>query len=209
MEQLQTLPPVTVKTSSLKRLPGARKIKVAAADLPQLQPNKLRVSEKAIKGKAVALNSVKPSGVDVDYFVELTSLIQPTLYTSDTTYFVTNNVYLASPVTIESAVFKFTTNTAIGAILIQDTLTLATTNYRPAIFTGADDNTAGSPLNTNIWSGYTGVLGTKLYGQPQHYLSKLLRISRLTTFASSTRAWPLTEWRKQRGGRLTFRIRNS
>jgi hypothetical protein len=162
--QLQTLPPVTIKTSSLKHLPGARRMKVAAADLPQLQANKSRVSDKILKGKTVALNSLKPSGVDVDYFVTLSSLTQPTLYTSDTTYFVTNNVYLASPVTIESAVFKFTTNTTLGAIVIQDTLTLATTNYRPAIFTGADDNTAGSPLNTNIWSGYTGVMGTQLYG---------------------------------------------
>jgi hypothetical protein len=70
---------------------------------------------------------------------------------------------------MESAVFKFTANSLSGVFFIYDTLTLATTNYRPAIFTGVDDNTAGSPLSTNIWSGYTGVMGTNVYGNTALY----------------------------------------
>ena len=136
--QLQTLPALNVKTSSLKHLPGARKMKVAAADLPQLQPNKSRVSDKILKSQDCRpFNSAKPNGVDVDYFVTLSSLTQPTLYSSDTTYFVPNTVYLSSPVTMESAVFKFPANAFMGELIIQDTLTMATTNYRPAIFTAS------------------------------------------------------------------------
>ncbi|HEY3855745.1 MAG TPA: hypothetical protein VGO67_15260 [Verrucomicrobiae bacterium] len=160
---LQALPSVKVKTSSLRNVPGARKMKVAAASLPQPQPIKSESKAKLQPAKLTASGASLPKGVAIDYIATVSSLNEPTLYTSDTTYFVTNTVYLTSPVTMESAVFKFPTNN-MGELVIENTLTMATTNYRPAIFTAADDNTAGAPLNTSIWSSYTGTPGSNPYG---------------------------------------------
>ncbi len=160
--QLQALPAPSVKTSSLKQLPWAKKTRVAAADLPQPQVDKTQTIGKI--PKAVAMSSEKPKGVDIDYVVTVGSLNEPTLYTSDTTYYVASDVFLTAPVTIESAVFKFSTNNVTGALIIEDTLNMATTNYRPAIFTAVDDNTAGAMLNTNICPSYTGIPGTNWYG---------------------------------------------
>ncbi len=63
---------------------------------------------------------------------------------------------------MESAVFKYPTNN-LGSITLDSSLTLATTNYRPAILTAADDDTAGASL-TNIWTHYTGNPHGKYYG---------------------------------------------
>jgi hypothetical protein len=105
--QLQSLPPVTIKTSSLKGLPGAKKMRVAAASVPRLEPGKPPGSEKIIPTKVAAMAEGKPHGVSIDYVVTVSSLNEPTIYTSDTTYFVSGDVYITGPATIESAVFKY------------------------------------------------------------------------------------------------------
>jgi len=162
--ELQTLPPATTNTASLTPpRQRAKKMRLAAASLPSLRdvtPGPLR---KITPAKQVAEVTTKPHGVDVDYVVTVSSTVKPTLYAADTTYFVSGSVVESSAVTMESAVFKYPTNN-IGAIEIQSTLGLATTNYRPAIFTAADDNTAGTTLSTTIWSGYTGNPSGKYYG---------------------------------------------
>lgn len=99
----------------------------------------------------------------------VSSTTKPVVYSADTTYFVSGNVYNLSSVTMESAVFKYPTNSSY--LEIEGALTMATTNYRPAIFTAADDNTAGTTLSTNIWSGYTGNPSGKHYGNMALWLN--------------------------------------
>ena len=164
---LSTLPPV--KVSSLNRPANATKMKIAAASLPPLRGAKKSSIQTIAPSKTASLAVSKPKGVVVDYVVTVSSTAKPTVYSSDTTYFVTNNVYESAAVSIESAVFKYPTTNIGGSIALQSTLTLATTNYRPAIFTAADDNTAGSTLGTNVWSGYTGTVGTNGYGSAAVY----------------------------------------
>jgi hypothetical protein len=170
LSYLKSLPPPQLRTSLLKGLPRARKMKVAAASLPSLKELKKVSTERIVPGKGASLASATPRGLTADYIATVGSASEPTLYASDTTYFVAGTVYLTGPVTIESAVFKFPTN-YIGAIMIEDTLTLATTNYRPAIFTAADDNTAGATLSTSIWSNYSGTIGANYYGDIALWLS--------------------------------------
>ena len=173
--ELQALPPVAVRTSSLKRPPGAKRTKVAAASLPPLRAIKPEVVQKIIPATEAARNAVQPRGVAVDYVVTVSSNV-PTLYSSDTTYYVSGTVYETAAVTMESAVFKYPTNN-VGAIEVANTLTLATTNYRPAVFTAADDNTAGAMLSTNIWSGYTGNPTGKHYGNIALWLNTSANIA--------------------------------
>ena len=163
--QLQSLPPVVTKTSSLKHpWQRAKRIRVAEASLPLPPPQaKPGPVQNLLPGKRIAGVATKQQGVHIDYRVTVSSTVEPTLYTADTTYFVSGTVVDSSAVTMESAVFKYPTN-GIGTIEIQSTLALSTTNYRPAIFTAADDNTAGTALSTSIWSGYTGIPGTNRYG---------------------------------------------
>jgi hypothetical protein len=54
---------------------------------------------------------------------------------------------------------------------------MATTNYRTAIFTSADDNTAGAPLSTTIWSGYTGTPTGENYSAAALYFNTSQNIS--------------------------------
>ncbi len=166
--QLEALPPVVTNTSYYKSPARAKKIKVAAASLPPLRNVKAAAVQKVAPGKKVALVG-KPHGVTIDYVVTVSSTVEPTLYAADTTYFVSGTVVDSSAVTMESAVFKYPTN-SIGTIQIESTLALSTTNYRPAIFTAADDNTAGTTLSTSIWSGYTGNPTGKHYGNIALYL---------------------------------------
>jgi len=160
--ELYSLPPVRVRTSSLQHPPRATKTRLAALSVPSLRDKPAAV-EKIIPARTAARAVAKPHGVVVDYVVTVSSTAEPTLYSSDTTYFVSGTVYESSAVTMESAVFKFPTNN-VGCIKIASTLTMATTNYREATFTAADDNTCGVTLSTNIWSGYTGNPCGNYYG---------------------------------------------
>jgi hypothetical protein len=165
---LQSLPPVQV--SSLKGVPGAKRTRVAAASVPSLREVKKGSIEKHIPAKTTALACAKPHGVVIDYVVTVSSTTSLTVYASDTTYFVTNTVYESSAVTIENCVFKFPTNNS-ASLVLEGTVTMATTSYRPAVFTAADDSTAGATLSTNMWSGYTGNPTGKYYGNPALWLN--------------------------------------
>jgi hypothetical protein len=161
---LQALPPVVTRTSSLKHPPGAQKIRIAAASVPSLREIKKVGMEKILRAKTSALAVALPKGVTVDYVATVSTSSTPVVYSADTTYYVSGTVYDNAPVTIESAVFKFPTNAGIINICNNYAPTMGTTNYRPAIFTAADDNTIGTTLSTNIWSHYTGNPGTNIYG---------------------------------------------
>jgi hypothetical protein len=165
---LRSLPAATAMNSPLKHGLHARKTMLAAASLPPLPAAKPGVAEKINPGKVAGLGSGKPRGVAVDYVVTVGES-GPTLFSSDTTYFVSGDVYLPGATIMESAVFKYPTNNPAnnnlnGFIVVQSSLTLATTNFRTAIFTAADDSSAGATLSTNIWFGYTGNPSGKYYG---------------------------------------------
>src|SRR5581483_11346695 len=171
---LRRLPPVEGRTSML-RLRRAGRSRIAALTVPA--PKNLRpISTRTMASARLApLATRRPRGVDIDYVVTISSSA-PTVYSSDTTYFVSGTVHNTSAVTMESAVFKYPTNTS-GSIEISGPLTLATTNYRPAIFTAADDNTAGTSVNTTVWSNYTGNPSGKCYGNVALWLNTTANIA--------------------------------
>jgi hypothetical protein len=175
--ELEALPPVATNTGALTPPPQrAKRMRVAEAALPPLRGVQPKAGERVASGKTVAAVAVKPHGVTVDYIATVSSTTKPALYAADTTYFVGGTVVDSGPVTMESAVFKYPTN-SIGSIEIESTLALSTTNYRPAIFTAADDYTAGTTLNTTIWSGYTGNPTGKYYGEYALWLNTSANIA--------------------------------
>jgi hypothetical protein len=176
--QLQALPPVAFNSAS-PRPATAKRTMLAATSLPPI-PQATLVGRVPPRGASSAsllprrLAAAKPRGVTVDYIVTVSSTVEPTLYASDTTYFVNGNVTCSGPTTMESAVFKFPTNGY--HITLENSLILATTNYRPAIFTSADDNTAGTTLS-GIYSNYTGNPTGKYYGNGALYLDTSSNLS--------------------------------
>ena len=159
---LRALPAPTVKTSSLTPPPRAQKTRMAALSVPPLREAKRTSNEKIVPGRTAAVALSKPRGVVIDYVATPTSMSTPIIYSSDSTYYVSGTVYATGPVVMEGATFKFPSTS--GSIEVEGGLTMSTTNYRPAIFTAADDNTIGTTLSTNIWTGYTGNPSGKYYG---------------------------------------------
>ena len=104
----------------------------------------------------------------IDYTADVGSMDDPTLFQSDTTYFIAGQVYCDGATTIEGAVFKYPL--AVGdfssgaSITMGNSLTLAVSSYRPAIFTAADDDSAGSKMNTGPYA------SCGLHGQSRHEL---------------------------------------
>jgi hypothetical protein len=91
-------------------------------------------------------------GVVIDYIETLGGNISGAkVFQGDTTYLVDDPVYCNGPVTIEGcAVFKYWNSTGNEALppkttflQLNNTLTLKTGPYRPAIFTALDDNSVG------------------------------------------------------------------
>ncbi len=162
---LRSLPPVAANAKSPRHPLTFRRTMLAS--MPSLPPKakpsqKRRISSStapSVAPKPVATVS-KPKGVTVDYWAKVSSTVESTVFAADTTYFVVGNVTCSGATTMESAVFKFPTNTY--AITIEGTLTLTTTNYRPAIVTSADDDSSGTTLS-GIYSNYTGT-PTGYYG---------------------------------------------
>lgn len=89
------------------------------------------------------------SGVVIDYIETLGGTIGAAkVFQGDTTYLVDDPVYCNGPVTIEgAAIFKYWNSTGPYAkttfIQLNNTLTLKTGPYRPAILTALDDDSVG------------------------------------------------------------------
>ena len=103
--------------------------------------------------------SIARAGLVIDYTVDTGSMDDTSLFQSDTTYFVSGALYCDGATTIEGgAVFKYPL--AVGdfssgtSITMGNALTLITSSYRPAIFTAADDDSAGSKMNTGPYASY-------------------------------------------------------
>ena len=99
------------------------------------------------------------AGVSIDYsFVTTASDVT---FESTKTYYVTNTVTLSGTTTIEGgATIKFdnVTNGASPRIIVTGPVVCLTDQYRPAVFTGKDDNSVGETI-----SGSSGTPGTNRY----------------------------------------------
>ena len=147
--------------------PDIQKVRFQYAALPS--PHPLASAAGTFKSSAIKVASItteKSPGVVIDYIATIGStLSSATVFQSDTTYVLTNNVTCNGAVTIEGgAVFKYPTNSV--TLQLNTSLTLQSANYRPAVFTADDDNSVGNAVNTSIWSSYTGTILTNGYGNP-------------------------------------------
>ena len=100
-------------------------------------------------------------GISIDYSV-VTSTTDLTLEAAKT-YYVTNTVTLSGTTTIEGGTtvkFANITNGTAPKFTINGAINCLTDQYRPAVFTGKDDNTIGETI-----SGSSGTPGTNRYAQ--------------------------------------------
>ncbi|MGA2866767.1 MAG: hypothetical protein ABSF95_20020 [Verrucomicrobiota bacterium] len=121
-----------------------------------------------VVGQASRLSGTLPAGVVIDYIANISGPFNSaTLFSSFTNYFVSGAVYLNGAVTIEPTIFKYKTN---AFLQLNSTLTCKTSQFRPAIFTGVDDDTVGDSLNGVTNSCYTGIINTNGYANPALYM---------------------------------------
>jgi hypothetical protein len=164
---LNALPQMAASKSAQKEIARGKKAKGGYASIPSPHPGTSRVTI----SKAPKQIAQGRKGLVIDYIATIGGTLgSATIFQGDTTYFVNGAVTCNGAVTIEGgAVFKYPTNTAY--IQLNNTLTLTTASYRPAIFTATDDNSVGDTLNTNIWSGYTGTIQSGGYANPALIIS--------------------------------------
>ena len=103
---------------------------------------------------------VKPAGVYIDYRSTLTG--GATTAQSDTTYLISSALN-CSTLTLEGGcVLKYKAGTSITV----NTLVCKTSQFRPAVLTGVDDDTVGESMNGYTGSGYTGTISSGGYASP-------------------------------------------
>jgi hypothetical protein len=146
-----------------------------------LKPSQRRIALKAVpspssmpvfaeKGRKVASADFKaPNGFLIDYRATISTPV-PGIYRGDTTYIVAGPVYCGAGTTIEAgAVFKYKYVTPTQPYLhFSDSPICKTQPYRPAYFTGLDDDTVGESA-AGI-TGYNGVINLNKYGNPGIWL---------------------------------------
>jgi len=138
---------LTAQEASVK---GARKDGFALLPSP-VRPTTATAGVRKRTAVMTAAMLDKRPGVAIDYIVTLGS--GWSVFQGDTTYLVTGPVPCYNPVTIEGgAVVKF--KVGAGPITFDSTVTCKTSRYRPAIFTGIDDNSVGESMAGYV--GYTG-----------------------------------------------------
>jgi hypothetical protein len=106
--------------------------------------------------RLAARNSLKPApGVVLDYLL-INSTQTNFTFKGDTTYYATNYVALNGKTTLEGGTvvkgIKWDNGPYTGTFIVYGSFECRTGPYRPAIFTGADDDTVGE-----IISGSTGI----------------------------------------------------
>jgi hypothetical protein len=134
---------------------------------------------KPAKAPEVKLASYsKKPGVVIDYVATIGGTLSgTTVFKGDTTYLVSSAVTCTGPAIIEGgAVFKYKSGTSIT---LNSTLTCKTGMYRPAVFTGVDDNTVGDTMNSVTNSGYTGTISSSGYANPALAAAGALTFSNL------------------------------
>src|ERR1017187_2314269 len=165
---LNALPQGNVQTASAAARRNRNKSKAGYASIPMPHPAaKVKVAAVRASERMAKAEIGMRAGVVIDYVATIGGTLSgTTVFRGDTTYFVSGPVYCSGDVTIEAgAVFKYPNDT-YAYIEIQSTLTLATANYRPAIFTAADDNSIGDQLSSIIWHPYNGIVQPGGYANP-------------------------------------------
>src|SRR5437867_7752160 len=118
-----------------------------------------------------------PAGLVIDYWAAIGGTLNgPVTFPGDVTFFVESPVYCNGPVLIEGgAVFKFPKSTGHDPtttyLRFNNSVTTTAGDFRPVIFTAADDWNVGDDLNTTVWSGYTGITSGKYYANPGIWLA--------------------------------------
>lgn len=124
--------PIIHKVSSSRLFPAKR--------LAKTSTNTLHVAE---------VPSNARHGLVWDYNMINTSQTNFT-FKGDTTYFVTASVTIVGTATFEGgAVIKFNTNSGTSPTLNLDSVNCLTGPYRPAVFTGRDDDSYGEPVSNS------------------------------------------------------------
>lgn len=167
---LQALPAAAPQGASLRQqpanqldLPATHPQLVKTAPIPVARPEVQALyrhnfpKDKVLKQLASNTKAARNKGFVLDY----TLLNGATNFTfrGDTTYYVTNYVYLQGTTTIEGGtVVKFSTNTT-AFVQVATALNCQASAYRPAVFTAVDDDFVGE-----IISGSTGMPTIGGYG---------------------------------------------
>ena len=112
-------------------------------------------------------------------------------FKGDTTYYITDTVYLSGTTTIEAgAVIKYSTSSS-ASLWINDAVDCQATAYRPAVFTGKDDNTVGETISGSTGSptraGYANYGVVINYGPSTSTALANLRFSYLRTALQEAR----------------------
>ncbi len=101
------------------------------------------------------------SGLVVDYFIQLGAINNSITFKSGVTYLVSGTIYCNGPVTLESAIFKYTSG---ATIKINSWINCRTSSYYPAIFTCVDDDSVGELVPPEL--GWTGTINPAGYANP-------------------------------------------
>jgi hypothetical protein len=163
---LSSLP--SCEPSSAALTPQRKAWRLARADFMVPKAGLAYRGARASKPKSqqlAALQDPTPKGVAIDFRGTLGgNLNSATVFQGDLTYFVSGPVYCNAAVTIEGgAVFKYPTSSTSAFIQINSTLTCATSAYRPAIFTAADDESVGDTVQSLWGTSYAGWITPGVY----------------------------------------------
>ena len=160
--QLQQLPPATGRLNTVSTNLFATDLFLDAIPARLLS---LPASGEPVKPQTMRLTRVdwdQTRAVVLDY--QVVSAGGDYTFQGDTTYFVSGSCYFNNVILEGGTVIKYPNvnsvpGTQIGAwtassyIEVDEALTCQTSSYHPAVFTAADDNTAGEPLPYPLSSG--------------------------------------------------------
>jgi len=106
------------------------------------------------------------------------------IFQADTTYYITAGITLYSNTTVEgAAVIKYKKNSSV--MYVDGTINWLTDTYRPAVFTGEDDQSIGVIIGTNAFTGYYASWpGALSFVSGAHAFIRHARISHATVAAS-------------------------
>jgi RHS repeat-associated protein len=178
-QHLESLPPCRPRNAALNRGLKRDGSKVDYAKVPRAAARNL--AQTPIRDSSTRLtkaNVLPREGVVIDYIATVGGTLNNPVppFKGDTTYFVSGTVVCNGPATIEGgAVFKFKHQTVapvgFATIRFNNSVVCKTSNYRPATFTAADDDSIGDSLNGYPGAGYQQPIRTNGYANPAIHLN--------------------------------------
>ncbi len=145
----------------LPRIAAIRNPDANATRMARLFPARPKDAAATRRPMQTAQTIVAGKGLVIDYSLLLTSTNTNTVFKSDTTYFISGTVTLRGTTIIEGGtVLKYTNGSTLGRLVIEGSLDCQTEAFRPAFFTGRDDDAVGEVIAQS-----TGNLSTNYYGK--------------------------------------------